>query len=75
MSQLLKTRISDTLSKELDNLSEETNKTKTFHVNKALEVYIHQYSDLQIALDRLHNKNDEVISNKKMVEILCLNNQ
>jgi len=74
MSQLIKIRISDTLSKELDNLSEETNQTKTFHVNKALEIYIHSYSDLQIALDRLHNQNDEVISSKEMIEIIDLKN-
>ena len=72
MSQVISIRVTDEIANELENISAETERAKTFHVNKAIEAYIQNYADLQIALDRLHNQNDEVISSKEMREMLEL---
>lgn len=53
------------IAKELENIADETERAKVFHVNNAIESYIQNYEDLQIALDRLHNPNDEIISSVK----------
>ncbi len=72
MSQVISIRVTDDIANELENISKETERARAFHVNKAIEIYIQNYSDLQIALDRLHNQNDEVISSKEMREMLEL---
>lgn len=72
MSQVILTKISDHIMKKLENLSQETEQTKTFHINKAIEIYIHNYTCCDIAFDRLCNRNDEVISSKEMIGLLDL---
>jgi len=72
MSQVISIRISDEISKELENIAEETERAKAFHVNKAIESYIQNYADLQIALDRLHNPNDVTITSEEMRQMLEL---
>ena len=72
MSQVIITKISNSIAKELENLSDETKRTKAFHVSKAIEIYVQNYSDFNIALDRFNNPNDKVISSKQMNELLDL---
>lgn len=72
MSQVISIRVTDDIANELENIAVETERAKAFHVNKAIEAYIQNYADLQIALDRLHNQNDEIISSKEMKEMLEL---
>jgi predicted DNA-binding protein len=72
MSQVINVNISDKMARELKNLSEETQQTKAFHIRKAVEVYVTKYSDYRIALRRLQNEADEIISNKQMKEFLGL---
>ena len=55
-------RIPDRLKKELDNIAKETERSKSFHVQKAIEFYLKEQSDFQIALDRLNDSSDSIIS-------------
>ena len=66
MSQTLSVRLSDELAHLLENIAKETERSKAFHIQKALEIYMEDYADLQIALDRLHNRTDPIISSKDM---------
>ena len=59
-------RISDRLKKELDTIAKETERSKSFHIQKAIEFYIREQSDYQIALDRLNDSSDSIISISEM---------
>ena len=47
-------------------MSNETERDTTFIVKKALEQYLLEYIDYQIALDRLRDKDDKLISAEEM---------
>ena len=72
MSTAISIRISDELAKQLSSISKETERPRSFIIQKALESYIEDYADLQIALDRLHDKADSIISNKELKKSLGL---
>jgi len=62
MSIAISIRIPDDLASKLDEIARETERPKSFHVQKALESYLDELADLQVALDRLHDTSDPVIS-------------
>ncbi len=47
-------------------------RSKTFIIRKAIESYLQEYVDYLIALDRLRDKDDEIISSDEMRERLGL---
>ena len=65
-------RIPDSLKKALDSIARETERSKSFHVQKAIEFYIKEQVDLQIALDRFNDTSDEIISTSDMRKKLGL---
>ena len=66
MSKAVSVRIPDKLALKLSEIAEETERSKSFHVQKALETYLAELADLQVALDRLHDTSDQVISIEDM---------
>ena len=72
MSTAISIRLPEDLAKQLDNIAQETERPRSFIIQKALESYLEDYADLQVALDRLHDKADPFISSKKMRESLGL---
>ena len=66
MSIAVSVRISDSLAKELNAVAKATERSRSFLVQKALEAYLHEQADLQIALDRLRDSTDPVISIDEM---------
>ncbi len=62
MSKTLTFRIDDILYKNLSDVSSELDRDKTYIIKKAIEKYIDEYSDYQIALGRLKDKDDKIIS-------------
>lgn len=72
MSTAISVRIPKDLANQLDSIAKETERPRSFIIQKALESYIEDFADLQIALDRLHDKGDEVISAKEMRKSLDL---
>jgi len=72
MSQVISIRLPDNLAKLLTEICNQTERPKSFHIQKALETYIKEYADLQIALDRLNDPNDKVVSSKDMRQLLGL---
>jgi RHH-type rel operon transcriptional repressor/antitoxin RelB len=55
-------RLPERTAKALDELAAATERSRTYLVLKALETYLADYADYQIALDRLRDKDDPVIS-------------
>ncbi len=72
MNTAISVRLPKTLADRLDSIAKETERPRSYIVQKALESYIEDYADLQIALDRLHNKTDPVISGKELRKSLGL---
>jgi RHH-type rel operon transcriptional repressor/antitoxin RelB len=70
MSTPMSVRISDPLAKELDQVAKSTERSRSYHVQKALEFYLEEQADLQIALDRLRNVKDPVVSLKDMKKLV-----
>ena len=66
MSKAVSVRIPEKLALRLSEIAEETERSKSFHVQKALENYLAELADLQVALDRLHDTSDQVISIEDM---------
>ncbi|MFH1258245.1 MAG: DNA-binding protein [Elusimicrobiota bacterium] len=59
-------RLPDNLINQIETISNQLERTKSFIVRKALETYFKEYADYQIALDRLNDKDDEIVSSKEM---------
>ena len=72
MGTAISVRVPDELALKLAEIARETERSKSFHVQKALEAYLAEQADLQVALDRYHYSNDPVISLKDMREELEL---
>ena len=72
MSTTISIRLPDNLSNELDHISKETERSKSFHIQKAVEQYLADRADLQIALDRLNDTTDPIISIEDMRKKLAL---
>lgn len=62
MSTTLSVRLPDKLAKELSNMATTTERSKSFLVQKAIEGYLQNQTDLQVSLDRLRDTADPIIS-------------
>jgi len=72
MNTAVSVRLPKVLAEQLDSIAKETERPRSYIIQKALESYIEDYSDLQVALDRLHDKTDPVISGKDLRKSLGL---
>ena len=72
MSVTLSVRIPDEIAKEIERVSKSIERPKTYIVKRALEEYLHEYADYLIALERLRDKDDKIISSDEMRERLGL---
>lgn len=65
-------RLSPATAKRLDRLAREIDRPKSHLINKALEEYLEEYEDYLVAIGRLNDKNDRVLSAKEMRKKLDL---
>ena len=72
MSSTISIRATPEILNRLNAVASETERSKSYHILKAIEYYLEEHADLQIALDRLHDTGDEVISSQKMRKNLGL---
>ena len=72
MGSTVSVRLPDDLAKDLDEIAKETERPRSFHIQKALEAYIEDFADLRIALDRLRNPKDPVLSGNELRKSLGL---
>lgn len=62
MAVSVSVRLPESIAKALEELASATERSKTYLIRKALEAYLAEYADYQVALDRLRDKDDPVIS-------------
>ena len=66
MNTALSIRLTKSMKLDLDKLARTTNRSRSFHIQRALESYIREFADVRIALDRVRNDQDPVISSRKL---------
>ena len=67
MSTAISVRVPDELLlQDSSEIARETERPKSFHIQKALEAYLAELADLQVAYDRLHDTTDSAISIEEM---------
>lgn len=72
MTTAISVRLPKSLAEQLDSIAEETERPRSYIIQKAIESYIEDYADLQVALDRLHDKTDPIISGRELRKSLGL---
>ena len=66
MSSALSVRLPDKMLKEIDQISKETERSRSFHIQKAIEMYLEERADVQVAFDRLNDPFDKIVSIEEM---------
>lgn len=69
MSEAVSVRLPEDIAKRLNELSKSLERPKTYIVTKALREYLEEYEDYLIALHRLNDKNDRVVTRKELVKL------
>ena len=72
MSHAVSVRLPDDLTKTLETLAKAIDRPKTYLIKKAIETYLEEYVDYQVALDRLRDKDDEIITGAELRKRLDL---
>ncbi|RLG29209.1 DNA-binding protein [Methanosarcinales archaeon] len=65
-------RLSDDIAYELEGLARTIERSKTYIIRKAIESYLREYADYLVAIERLNDKDDEIISSDEMRNRLAL---
>lgn len=65
-------RLPDETLNKLDDLAKTIERSKTYIIRKAIDSYLQEYADYLVALERLRDKDDEIISTDEMRERLAL---
>jgi len=63
-------RVPDNLVDQLDELAVSLERSRAYLVKKAMELYLSEYADYLIALERLRDKDDDIISSQEMKKLL-----
>ena len=74
MSIAISVRLPDAVARKLDSVAQASERPRSFIVQKAIESYLEECADLQVALDRLRDPSDAVISGAEMRKTLGLQN-
>jgi len=72
MSTTISVRLPEDIANDLADIASETERSKSFHIQKAVEMYLEEFADVQIALDRLRDKDDLLISGEELREEIGL---
>lgn len=59
-------RLPEKVAKALDDLAVAMERPRTYLVREAIETYLQEYSDYRMALDRLLDKDDEIIEGSEL---------
>ncbi len=70
MATSITVRVPDNLVDQLDELAVSLERSRAYLVKKAMEMYLSEYADYLIALERLRDKNDDIISMREMKNLL-----
>ena len=74
MASTVCVRLPETMSEQLDDIADTSDRPKSYLIRKAIEQYLSEYADYRIALDRLNDKDDEIISSSELRKRLASKN-
>lgn len=66
VTRAISVRLPGSLVDALDELAQQTDRSRTYLTRKALEEYLAEQADYQSALDRLRDPHDPVISSEEL---------
>jgi RHH-type rel operon transcriptional repressor/antitoxin RelB len=69
MTEAISVRLPEDIASRLDVLAKSLERPKTYIVTKALREYLEEYEDYLVALHRLNDKDDRVLSEKELVKV------
>lgn len=72
MANTMSLRLPNRLAQELGKLAAAVERPKSYLVRKAVETYLAEYADYQLALERLHDQDDAVVSGHALRKTLDL---
>jgi RHH-type rel operon transcriptional repressor/antitoxin RelB len=72
VSGAVSVRLPDEIVHELEELASALERSKTYLIRKAIEAYLEEYGDYLVALERMRDKDDGIISSEEMRERLGL---
>jgi RHH-type rel operon transcriptional repressor/antitoxin RelB len=67
-------RLPPGLLRELEKIARSSDRPKSYLVRKAIEQYIDEHADYRVAIERLHDRDDEVISSSELRKRLAREN-
>jgi len=70
MTTSVTVRVPDNLVEQLDELAVTLERSRAYLVKKAMEMYLAEYADYLIALERLRDKDDDILSSQEMKNLL-----
>ena len=70
MLKSISARLPEELAHRLDDVARETDRPRSYIIQKALEYYLEEMADIQVALDRLYDKSDPAVSGKELRKAL-----
>lgn len=70
MATSITVRMPDNVVDQLDELAVSLERSRAYLVKKAVEMYISEYADYHIALERLRDKDDDILSSQEMKNLL-----
>ena len=73
MPKAISLRLPEDIHERLEEIAVDTDRSKSYLIRKAIERYLDEYADYRIALERLHDKDDEIISSKELRKRLASN--
>ena len=65
-------RLPERVAGELEKLATLTERPKSYLIRKAVETYLAEYADYQVALDRLRDKDDDALTSPELRKRLGL---
>ena len=70
MSEAVSLRLPEDIAKRLNKLAKTIERSKTYIIRKALQEYIDEYEDYLIAMHRLSDKENVIITQEELVSKL-----
>jgi RHH-type rel operon transcriptional repressor/antitoxin RelB len=72
MSKAVSIRLPDEIVEQLESVARDAERSRSFIIQRAIESYLEDYADLQVALDRLRDKSDRTVSGDELRKSLGL---
>ncbi len=66
MTTSITVRVPDTLADQIDDLANTLDRSRGYLFRKAMEMYISEYADYFIALDRRQDTDDDIITSQEL---------